>query len=87
MTVITTFQSPVSENLTPDPLDLTNEMLANLTSIIYGIAATNGLHVPTKLAQPTPFVPAQSDEIVTMFWSSALLLSVSNFLYSNCFRY
>ena len=80
MTVITAFQVPVSQNLVQNPADLTNDILTNVTIIIYEIAILNGLKVPVELLPPAAFEPARSDEIVTLLWYSALLLSVRSHL-------
>lgn len=84
--IITAFQVPVSQNLSANPADLTNTILNNLTSIVYDIAVLNGLKAPAQLPQPVPFKPARSDEIVTFFWYSALILAVYYFrTFSNHF--
>ena len=77
MAIISAFQVPVSQNLSANPADLTNVILNNLTTIMYDIAALNGMKVPVSLPQPVPFKPARSDEIVTFLWYSALTFSVS----------
>ena len=82
MTVITAFQSPVSQNLSPNPADLTNIILSNLTVLVYEVALLNGLNVPSKLPQIEPFRPDRTDQIVTLFWYTALLLSVSPYIKS-----
>lgn len=76
VSIISSFLVPVSQNLSQNPADLTNEILSNLTSIVYEIALLNGLEVPAKLPQPKPFKPAHPDEVVTFFWYSALIISV-----------
>ena len=76
VTVVTTFQGPVSQNLTANPADTTNELLNNLTTIIYDIAILNGLKAPVDLPGPAPFKRSQSDEILTLLCYSALILSV-----------
>ena len=76
VTIITTFQSPVSQNLSPGPTDTTNAILGNLTMLVYEIAMLNGLQVPNRPPDPEPFSPDLTDQIVTMFWYSSLLFSV-----------
>lgn len=76
MTVVFAFQGPVSQNLVQNPADLTNEILNNLTTILYEISALNGLKVPISLPPPAPFKPARSDEILSMLWYISLNTSV-----------
>ena len=76
VTIITAFLIPVLQNLSPDPSDLTNDILVNLTTVVYEIAIMNGLKVPSNLTRPSPFQASLSDEIVSLLWYLALLLSV-----------
>ena len=76
VTIITTFQSPVSQNLSPGPTDTTNGILGNLTILVYEIAMLNGMQVPNRPPQPEPCSPDLTDQFVTMFWYSSLLFSV-----------
>ena len=87
VTIITTFQSPVSQNLSPGPTDTTNAILGNLTMLVYEIAMLNGLQVPNRPAEPEPFSPDLTDQIVTMFWYSSLLFSVGFRWYLNAERF
>ena len=87
VTIITTFQSPVSQNLSPGPTDTTNALLGNLTMLVYEIAMLNGLQVPNRPHEPEPFSPDLTDQIVTMFWYSSLLFSVGFLRYLNAERF
>ena len=76
VTVITAFQTPVSQNLSPNPADVTNRVLNNLTAMVFEIAMLNGLKVPLGLSQPEPFRPDRIDQVLTLLWYSALPMSV-----------
>ena len=76
MTIVTAFLLPVSQSLVQDPADVTNELLRNLTTIVYQTSLMNGMRVPEDLSQATPFTPARSDEITALLWYTSLIMSV-----------
>ncbi len=77
MTVITAFQTPVIGSLSPDPVDRTNELLANLTDIVVLTLSRSGLSTPTEFSKPEPFVPSPSASVINLLWSLSLVIAVS----------
>lgn len=77
MTIVTAFQAPVTDNLTRDPLEITNHVLNNLSTIVFQLALLNGLKVPNDLPELDAFKPKISDQIITLFYYTSLILSVS----------
>lgn len=76
VTIVTAFLGPTLLKLSQDPADVTNDLLRNLTMIVYETSVLNGLRVPENVPQPMPFKPDRSDEILTLLWFASLLLSV-----------
>lgn len=76
VTVITAFQAPVLESLSPDPGDLTNELLKNLTEIWIQTARLNGLNAPTNFTEPSPFEPSTASLAVYFLWFLSLIICV-----------
>lgn len=74
VTVITAFQTPVIQSLSQDPGDRTNQLLA---ALIGQVAAISGTQVPREVQTPPPFEPDSATQIISLFWSIALVLSVS----------
>jgi hypothetical protein len=73
--IVTAFLVDSLAKLQPDEAARTNELLVNLTQIVYLASIGVPLNT-TPLPQPVPFVPDSSDVRENVFWSISLTLSV-----------
>jgi Family of unknown function (DUF6535) len=65
------------KRLQADEAALTNELIANLTDVIIILARTNATG-DFAVAPASSFVPNSGDVRVNVYWSLALIISVSN---------
>lgn len=77
--IVTAFLVPTIGNLTPQPGQDTDALIASLIDVVVQIASLNGLKVPIVTA-PEPFRANPKDEAAASFWFTSLIVSVSKLI-------
>ncbi|TFK35552.1 hypothetical protein BDQ12DRAFT_611439, partial [Crucibulum laeve] len=74
--IVASFLVESSKNLRSDEGFITNQLLSNLTEVVIGLAGDRTTQLPAP-SVPTTFIPDPLDVRLNLYWSLALIISVS----------